>query len=296
MGFNIYNVTNDKKDYSTIIKDQWRNWNVSNKEVESASFTIFKEFAESHLKYLSGGACKLYIYLGLKSRSTGESWYSVIKIAGELGVTPRTVDGWLHELEDSGLILRDKLRKTAISYLLPYSINLINMKMSVDYDVGSETLSKMIERAAEEKKITGSLYRIFHIFQWHDTRKLSSIQLLAVITKKSYKKGNSLYTAYLSYGYVNNPAYVLDAEEITTPLRFNSWFKNDENKVRGIALESSSSLLKYKHQKDALVQLCEIPEKNLSDFKEAETIESSKFLEFHKEINGDYSAYNELIE
>lgn len=295
MGFNIYSATDIKKDYSTIIKDQWRHWNATNKDMESVSFSIFKEFGESHLKHLSGGACKLYIFLGLKSRSTGESWCSVKRMSDELGVTPRTVDGWLHELEGRGLILKDSLRKTSISYLLPYSINMINMKMSIDYDKGSETLSKMIKRATDEKKLTGSLYKIYHIFQWADLKNLNSIQMLVVITKKSYSEGNSLYTAYLSFGYVNNPVYVLDIEEITTPLRFNSWFNKAEaeTEVIGIALESSNNLIKYKYQKDALVQLSEIPSKNLSDLKEVAIIESSHFMDIHKEIIDDYSYDND---
>lgn len=293
MGFNIYTDIDSKKDYSTIIKDQWRNWNAANKGTSFSSFSIFKEFGESHLKYLSGGACKLYIFLGLKSRSTGESWYSVTGIAETLGVSPRTVDGWLHELEDRGLILKDKLKKTSICYLLPYSINMLNMKMSVDYDKGSETLSKMLLRANNEKEITGSLYRIYHIFQWNDVKNLSSVQMLAVITRKNYSEGEPLYTAYLSYGYVNNPVYALDIDEITTPLRFNSWFNTDENKVIGIALESSDNLMKYRYQKDALVQLCEIPCENLFDFKEVDVIDGSHFKDIHKDLNDDYSPDNE---
>lgn len=293
MGFNIYTDIDSKKDYSTIIKDQWRNWNAANIGTSFSSFSIFKEFGESHLKYLSGGACKLYIFLGLKSRSTGESWYSVTGIAETLGVSPRTVDGWLHELEDRGLILKDKLKKTSICYLLPYSINMINMKMSVDYDKGSETLSKMLLRADNEKEITGSLYRIYHIFQWNDVKNLSSVQMLAVITRKNYSEGEPLYTAYLSYGYINNPVYALDMDEITTPLRFNSWFNTGENKVMGIALESSDSLMKYRYQKDALVQLCEIPCENLFDFKEIDVIDGSHFKDIHKDLNYDYSPDNE---
>lgn len=293
MGFNIYTDIDSKKDYSSIIKDQWRNWNAANKGTSFSSFSIFKEFGESHLKYLSGGACKLYIFLGLKSRSTGESWYSVTGIAETLGVSPRTVDGWLHELEDRGLILKDKLKKTSICYLLPYSINMLNMKMSVDYDKGSETLSKMLLRADNEKEITGSLYRIYHIFQWNDVKNLSSVQMLAVITRKNYSEGEPLYTAYLSYGYVNNPVYALDIDEITTPLRFNSWFNTGENKVMGIALESSDSLMKYRYQKDALVQLCEIPCENLFDFKEVNVIDGSHFKDIHKDLDGDYSPDNE---
>lgn len=293
MGFNIYTDIDSKKDYSTIIKDQWRNWNAANIGTSFSSFSIFKEFGESHLKYLSGGACKLYIFLGLKSRSTGESWYSVTGIAETLGVSPRTVDGWLHELEDRGLILKDKLKKTSICYLLPYSINMINMKMSVDYDKGSETLSKMLLRADNEKEITGSLYRIYHIFQWNDVKNLSSVQMLAVITRKNYSEGEPLYTAYLSYGYINTPVYALDMDEITTPLRFNSWFNTGENKVMGIALESSDSLMKYRYQKDALVQLCEIPCENLFDFKEIDVIDGSHFKDIHKDLNYDYSPDNE---
>lgn len=170
---------------------------------------------------------------------------------------------------------------------------MINMKMSVDYDKGSETLSKMLLRADNEKEITGSLYRIYHIFQWNDVKNLSSVQMLAVITRKNYSEGEPLYTAYLSYGYINNPVYALDMDEITTPLRFNSWFNTGENKVMGIALESSDSLMKYRYQKDALVQLCEIPCENLFDFKEIDVIDGSHFKDIHKDLNYDYSPDNE---
>ena len=287
MGFNIYKSTSIKKDYTTLIKGQWRNWKTINNDMNSIFFPIFKEFAEWHLKHLSGGACKLYIFLGLKSRSTGESWYSVKSMASELEVSTRTVDGWLQELDDRGLILRERSGKTSTSYLIPYSLNMINMKMSVEYDKGSETLSKMIQRATDEKEVVGPVYKIYHVFQWKDIKHVKTIEMLVVITQKKFLKGKPLYTTYLSYGYVSDPAYVLDIVEIIIPVRFNSWFKKDNVDVIGIALESSNSLINYKHQKDALVQLSEIPIKNLSDFKEVTIIKPSDFMDMHKNINND---------
>ncbi|MFZ2260843.1 MAG: helix-turn-helix domain-containing protein [Luteococcus japonicus] len=89
-------------------------------------FVIFNGFLEENiLQKISGGAMKLYIFLGLKSdNKTGESFYKISTISDYFKVSDRTVSNWFSELEKLNLIIRYQLKFNSVShtYLNSYKL------------------------------------------------------------------------------------------------------------------------------------------------------------------------------
>lgn len=81
-------------------------------------FVIFNGFVEKdYLKKISGGALKLYIYLGIHSdNSTGESFYSLKSISQYFNVSERTISNWFKELLRLKLIQRYQLEFNGVSH------------------------------------------------------------------------------------------------------------------------------------------------------------------------------------
>jgi DNA-binding MarR family transcriptional regulator len=106
-----------------IYKKQFRTWK-HNALAQSAYFPVFKELKETHLlRNLSGGALKIYIYLGLHSKQwTGETWVTMEQMAAYFGVSKRTINNWLQELKKKRLIERMQLELNGVSFtfLRPY--------------------------------------------------------------------------------------------------------------------------------------------------------------------------------
>jgi len=87
-------------------------------------FPIFENFKDKlYLKNLSGGALKLYIFLGIYSKyNSGESWYSIPSIAKYFNKSERTISYWIKELTQNKLIYRKQksINTTSTTYLLTY--------------------------------------------------------------------------------------------------------------------------------------------------------------------------------
>jgi len=106
------------------LRSNYARWKAFKKESGSTFFMIYTDFKDSHLKDISGGALKLYVYLCFHVNNfTGECWHSVDSIADFFGNDPRTVKGWFAELEDRKLIIRIQkgYKRIANTFLLPYS-------------------------------------------------------------------------------------------------------------------------------------------------------------------------------
>jgi len=75
---------------------------------EPGWFPIFSEFRDTGLlRDISGNALKLYIYLGIISRTiSGECWPSLRQIGEYFGKSERTISTWMDELRRFGLIER----------------------------------------------------------------------------------------------------------------------------------------------------------------------------------------------
>ena len=101
------------------LREQYCSWTENHQQRGTRAFPIYEYFHAEQLADLSGGALKLYIYLGLYSDPmTGECTQTTEVIAETLGVEPYTVKKWLNELKGKGLV--EKIRGTSYTFLLPY--------------------------------------------------------------------------------------------------------------------------------------------------------------------------------
>ncbi|MZP28410.1 HTH domain-containing protein [Heliobacterium undosum] len=108
--------------------EEYKKWKTSSLEL-FGFFPIFVTFKETFLlRNLSGNALKLYVYLGLMSKNlTGEAWVSVETIARYFERSTRTIDNWVKELEEIGLIERMQMKPNDVAhtYLRPYGLEYI---------------------------------------------------------------------------------------------------------------------------------------------------------------------------
>ena len=111
------------KAIAILCKNRYNNWKKSTIKNEGF-FIIFNTFMEDgYLRRLSGGATKMYIYLGVVSKNnTGESFHSVESMSKYFGVSERTILTWLKELEREKLISRMQfeINGVAHTFLQPY--------------------------------------------------------------------------------------------------------------------------------------------------------------------------------
>jgi len=105
------------------LKDEYEVWKTEQLE-KGGYFTIFNDFKNmDYLTNLSSGAIKLYIFLGIVSKNkTGESYYSINKIAKYFKKSDQTIITWIKELEKNDLIERLQFTTNGVShtFLKPY--------------------------------------------------------------------------------------------------------------------------------------------------------------------------------
>lgn len=118
-----YKIPN--KDLSKLMKKNYEIWK-QNGLANNGYFIIFDGFLENNkLRNISGGALKLYIYLGLNAKNmTGEVWHSIPRIAKYFGKSERTINNWIAELEKLNLIKRMQMEVNGVSYtyIQPYEL------------------------------------------------------------------------------------------------------------------------------------------------------------------------------
>ena len=112
-----------KAEYYKIAYHKWK------KEILSENqgfFPIFNDFKDTGLlSEISGGALKLYLFLGLFSGNfTGETWVTIESMSTYFDKSPRTITNWINELTRLGLIERMQLELNGKShtYLRPYGL------------------------------------------------------------------------------------------------------------------------------------------------------------------------------
>ncbi len=116
-GKDIYQLEMDQLRY------KYKKWKGSRKDSHSTFFMIYSDFKDIHLKDISGGALKLYVYLGFQADTfTGECWQSIDSIAYFFRNDTRTVNKWVKELEERGLIKRIQtgFKRISNTFLIPY--------------------------------------------------------------------------------------------------------------------------------------------------------------------------------
>jgi len=105
------------------IRIEHKQWREKRRDQNSPFFMIYTDFKDIYLKEISGGALKLYLYLGFHVNTfTGECWHSVDSIAEFFRNDPRTVKKWFEELEERGMVKRIQsgYKRIANTFLLPY--------------------------------------------------------------------------------------------------------------------------------------------------------------------------------
>jgi DNA-binding transcriptional regulator YhcF (GntR family) len=96
-----------KNEIFTEKRTQYSEWRNELQKINKPFFMIPTDFKHIFLKKISGGALKLFLFLGFHSKyQTGESWYSIEQIANFFEKDKRTISNWFQELEKLGLIYR----------------------------------------------------------------------------------------------------------------------------------------------------------------------------------------------
>lgn len=116
------------KEKNTIfnnLRREHETWKHELQQINKPFFMIPTDFSHLFLKDMSGGALKLYLFLGFHSKyRTGESWYTTEQVANFFNKDPRTVAGWFSELESLGLIFRAQkgIMMKANTFMRPFGI------------------------------------------------------------------------------------------------------------------------------------------------------------------------------
>jgi len=255
---NIFDENELEFERNKLLKKNWSQWKSLNQSSNTIFFPIFKEFVDHHLKKLSGGACKLYIFLGLVAQRSGESWYSIKSMAEYMDVSSRSIDNYIQELEDVGLVVRERSNSSSTTYLLPYSLNIYPVKPTIERSLGS-IFEKAILDARLKERVVGSIYRAFHLFQWNEKQGTGCVQGIVVTTKKTYPKGPDHFNAFVYLDHYSNPEYIIDTPRISSVRSFTSNIQFTDVEIIGIAIGEEDKLLIPKNQKIAISQLCNAP-------------------------------------
>lgn len=119
------------------LRTSYSHWKKEVQEMNKPFFAIHTDFKHQFLKGISGGALKLYLYLGFHAKYyTGELWHSSVEIADFFDKDQRTIGSWFKELEDAGLIFREQkgYRMKANTFLRPYGFCFNEIPYNKDAD------------------------------------------------------------------------------------------------------------------------------------------------------------------
>lgn len=114
---------NEKNEIFSKQREKHELWRKDLQEMNKPFFMLPTDFKHLYLKDISGGALKLYLFLGFHSKYyTGESWYTNEEISYFFEKDARTVSNWFKELEAAGLIFRAQkgVHMKANTFLQPY--------------------------------------------------------------------------------------------------------------------------------------------------------------------------------
>lgn len=118
-------------------REDYTVWRNELQEINKPFFMIPSDFKHVFLKDISGGALKLFLFLGFHSKyHTGESWYTAEQVGNFFSKDPRTVANWFKELEDNGLIFRAQkgIMMKANTFLKPYGFKFDEIETGSDSD------------------------------------------------------------------------------------------------------------------------------------------------------------------
>lgn len=114
---------NEKNTHFDDLRHEHEAWKDELQEMNKPFFMIPSDFSTLFLKDISGGALKLYLFLGFHSKyRTGESWYTNEQISLFFEKDTRTISNWFSELEKLGLIFRAQkgIMMKANTFMIPF--------------------------------------------------------------------------------------------------------------------------------------------------------------------------------
>lgn len=123
----------EKKEIFDNMRSSYSQWKEDLKELNKPFFAIHSDFEYQFLRNISGGALKLYLYLGFRAKyQTGETWETIDNAAKFFRKDPRTIANWFKELEENGLIFRGQqgFNMKANTFLRPYGFLFEEIKPS----------------------------------------------------------------------------------------------------------------------------------------------------------------------
>lgn len=142
-------------------REEYATWRNELQKINKPFFMIPSDFKHIFLKDISGGALKLFLFLGFHSKyHTGESWYSAEQIGYFFKKDTRTVANWFKELEDKGLIFRGQkgIMMKANTFLRPYGFRFDEIETGEHSDYKNVLLDVEESLSIEYKPVLGLLF------------------------------------------------------------------------------------------------------------------------------------------
>ncbi len=265
------------KNLDAYYKEQYKNWHANKKRDKDPFFLLYKDF-DVHLKEISSGALRLFLFYGFHSKNkTGESWPSIDTISKYFNVSTRTVNSWNKELEDRGIISRAKTKvKSKTTYLLPFSMNFFSKK--------EKDISKFFTEEVHKEDfmdVYGEISKVFHMFQWRKTDNNNynlPYHEIFIIASKSFPLGDYIQHTVFHYKINNYEAKVIEEKNFREDiLIFNSPYKIDtvDVNIEGIAVNSSYNIKNHELLEKIISQLMD-KDMDFSLFDRTSLVESEK--------------------
>lgn len=181
---------NEKNEIFSNLRSEHAVWKDELYRMNKPFFMIPNDFSHLFLKNISGGALKLYLFLGFHSKyKTGESWYSVEQLSLFFEKDERTISKWFAELERLNLIYRGQkgFMMKSNTFLKPYGI------FFEDDEIYHNTAPIQIENYIKESRENISFAIIFN----------NGIDESTLVLLKQDKNNQNLYsgTCFIDIGF-----------------------------------------------------------------------------------------------
>ncbi len=238
---------NSINNIDNIYKSNYKQWKVNLEATKTPYFMLSKVF-DKHLREITSGALKLYLYYGFHSKNdTGVSWHSIETISEYFHVSEKTINNWNKELIERGLIYRDSKdnRRNKTTYLLPLSMVL--------YDISS------IDECSDVfGNVNGEIVDVYHLFQWRKNDNIKDLDsynvpynLFIIVLKNRNDKITCL--KYTDNEYSNE---IEEKNFYSDICKFKSNYKVGQSIItKGIAVNSKINLKKDNHLYNLLSEL-----------------------------------------
>ncbi|MDP9729509.1 helix-turn-helix domain-containing protein [Alicyclobacillus sp. TC] len=119
------------------------------------------------MKTLDSRPLRLYLYFGFAANNKlGHSWPSIETIAKYFGKQTRTIDYWIQQLVEAGLVYRERdTQKSSTTYLVPYGDTFMRQRLSRVFEEDNQDIfDNLIDVIEQRRAVYGSIVGVFHLF------------------------------------------------------------------------------------------------------------------------------------